>query len=42
MRGFNFILSGQLTALQLHKDSQIHAPWFESLQPNSLRRVGEL
>ena len=25
MRGFNFILSGQLTALQLHKGSRIQA-----------------
>jgi hypothetical protein len=41
MRGFNFSLSGQLTALRLHKGSQIHSPRFESLQPNSLWRVGE-
>jgi hypothetical protein len=43
MRGFNFSLSGQLTALPLHKGSQIHAAWFAAcLQPNSSWRVGQL
>jgi hypothetical protein len=42
MPAFNFCLSGQLMALPLHKGSQVQAPCFESLQPNSLWRVGEL
>ena len=42
MRGFNFSLSGQLTALPLHNRSQIYAAWFAaSLQANSSRRVVE-